>query len=178
MDARLVFSEGNWGRFCDFRLTKQEATLEHGRVASTNEHNMIRYAITLLFFVLLAVPCAAPAGEADDLHQQIDQFKQSTSALERQDEQKAVAAEIATMRAWLDSAWTLRSQEKFDEVRIVLDRCNLQADLIRQRLALAKLLALAATKEDEVKRARNQLARTHKAIENAKIQRARLEGQP
>jgi hypothetical protein len=122
------------------------------------------------------VPVVARAGEADDLQRQIDYLKQTTNDLERQDDQKAVTTDLTMMRAWLDNAWTLRSQEKYDEVRIVLDRCEAQANMVRQRLNAAKLAAQATAKEDEVKRARSQLARTKKALENAKIQKARLEG--
>jgi len=129
-----------------------------------------------LFLAFLAVPVLARAGEADDLQRQIDYLKQTTSDLERQDDQKSVSSDIMMMRSWLDNAWTLRSQEKYDEVRIILDRCEAQANMVRQRLTAAKLSAQAAAKEDEVKRARTQLARTKKAVENAKIQKARLEG--
>ena len=137
---------------------------------------MTRYATVFLFLAFLAVPVLARAGEADDLQRQIDYLKQTTTDLERQDEQKAVSSDIMMMRSWLDNAWTLRSQEKYDEVRIILDRCEAQANMVRQRLTAAKLSAQAAAKEDEVKRARAQLARTKKALENAKIQKARLEG--
>jgi multidrug resistance efflux pump len=129
-----------------------------------------------LFLAVLAVPVMARAGEADDLQRQIDYLKQTTNDLERQDDQKAVTTDLTMMRAWLDNAWTLRSQEKYDEVRIALDRCEAQANMVRQRLNAAKLAAQATAKEDEVKRARSQLARTKKALENAKIQKARLEG--
>ena len=137
---------------------------------------MTRYATVFLFLAFLAVPLVARAGEADDLQRQIDYLKQTTPDLERQDEQKSVASDIMMMRSWLDNGWTLRSQEKYDEVRIILDRCEAQANMVRQRLTAAKLSAQAAAKEDEVKRARAQLARTKKALENAKIQKARLEG--
>lgn len=137
---------------------------------------MTRYATIFLFLAFLAVPVLARAGEADDLQRQIDYLKQTTNDLERQDDQKAVTTDLTMMRAWLDNAWTLRSQEKYDEVRIVLDRCEAQANMVRQRLNAAKLAAQATAKEDEVKRARSQLARTKKALENAKIQKARLEG--
>ena len=137
---------------------------------------MTRYVTSFVFLALLAVPCAARAGEADDLQRQIDYLKQTTNDLERQDDQKAVTTDVTMMRSWLDNAWTLRSQEKYDEVRIVLDRCEAQANMVRQRLVAAKLTAQAAAKEDEVKRAKNQLARAKKALENAKIQKARLEG--
>jgi vacuolar-type H+-ATPase subunit I/STV1 len=137
---------------------------------------MTRHVTTFLFLVFLAVPIMARAGEADDLQRQIDYLKQTTSDLERQDDQKAATTDLTMMRSWLDTAWTLRSQEKYDEVRVVLDRCEAQANMVRQRLQAAKLAAQATAKEDEVKRAKNQLARTKKALENAKLQKARLEG--
>jgi hypothetical protein len=137
---------------------------------------MTRYATVFLFLAFMAVPALARAGEADDLQRQIDYLKQTTNDLERQDDQKAVTTDITMMRSWLDTAWTLRSQEKYDEVRIALDRCEAQANMVRQRLTAAKLAAQAAAKEDEVKRAKDQLGRTKKALENAKIQKARMEG--
>jgi hypothetical protein len=137
---------------------------------------MTRYATIFLFLALLAVPRTTRAGEADDLQRQIDYLKQTANDLERQDEQKVVTTDVTMMRSWLDNAWTLRSQEKYDEVRIALDRCEAQANMVRQRLVAAKLTAQATAKENEVKRARNQLERTKKALENAKTQKARLEG--
>jgi len=137
---------------------------------------MTRYVTSFLFLAFLTVPIMARAGEADDLQRQIDYLKQTTSDLERQDDQKEVTTDITMMRSWLDNAWTLRSQEKYEEVRIVLDRCDAQANMVRQRLTAAKLAAQASAKEDEVKRAKSQLARTKKALENAKIEKARLEG--
>ncbi len=137
---------------------------------------MTRYATVFLFLAFMAVPALARAGEADDLQRQIDYLKQTTNDLERQDDQKSVTTDITMMRSWLDTAWTLRSQEKYDEVRIALDRCEAQANMVRQRLTAAKLAAQAAAKEDELKRAKDQLARTKQALENAKLQKARMEG--
>jgi hypothetical protein len=137
---------------------------------------MTRYATVFLFLAFMAVPVLARAGEADDLQRQIDYLKQTTNDLERQDDQKSVTTDITMMRSWLDNAWTLRSQEKYDEVRIVLDRCEAQANMVRQQLTASNLSAQAAAKEDEVKRAKSQLSRTKKALENAKIQKARMEG--
>ncbi len=137
---------------------------------------MTRHVSIFLFLVFLAVPALARAGEADDLQRQIDYLKQTTTDLERQDDQKTANTDITMMRSWLDNAWTLRSQEKYDEVRIILDRCEAQANMVRQRLVAAKLAAQAVAKEDELKRAKNQLVRTKKALENAKLQKARLEG--
>ena len=137
---------------------------------------MTRYATMFLFLTFMTVPVLARAGEADDLQRQIDYLKQTTNDLERQDDQKSTTTDLTMMRSWLDNAWTLRSQEKYDDVRIVLDRCEAQANMVRQRLTAAKLSAQAATKEDEVNRAKSQLSRTKKALENAKIQKARMEG--
>lgn len=137
---------------------------------------MMRYVTVLLFLASMAVPALARAGEADDLQRQIDYLKQTTNDLERQDDQKAVTTDITMMRSWLDNAWTLRSQEKYEEVRIVLDRCEAQANMVRQRLTAAKLAAQAAAKEDELKRAKAHLAHTKKLLEDAKLQKARMEG--
>ena len=137
---------------------------------------MTRHVISILVLVFLAVPMMARAGEADDLQRQIDYLKQTASDLERQDDQKAVTTDLTMMRSWLDDAWNQRSKEHYDEVRILLDRCEAQANMVRQRLQAAKLAAQAAAKEDEVKRAKSQLARTKKALENAKVQKHRLEG--
>ena len=132
--------------------------------------------ISLVFLASLALPFGARAGEADDLQRQIDYLKQTTSDLERQDDQRTAGTDITMMRSWLDTAWSLRSQEKYDEVRGLLDRCEAQANMIRQLLNAAKMNVQATAKEGDLKRARTRLANTKKAVENAKIQKARLEG--
>jgi hypothetical protein len=137
---------------------------------------MTRYATLFLFLASVAVPAMARAGEADDLQRQIEYLKQTTNDLGQQDDQKARTTDLTLMREWLDNAWNLRSQEKYDEVRIVLDRCEAQANMVRQRLIADKLAAQADVKEDEVKRAKERLERTKKALENAKLQKARVEG--
>jgi hypothetical protein len=137
---------------------------------------MTRYASVFLFLAFTAVPVLARAGEADDLQRQIEYLKQTTNDLGQQDDQKARATDLTLMREWLDNAWNLRSREKYDEVRIVLDRCEAQANMVRQRLIADKLAAQADAKEDEVKRSKERLERTKKALENAKLQKARIEG--
>jgi hypothetical protein len=116
------------------------------------------------------------AGEADDLQRAIESARQTANDLERQDDQKAAGGDISVMRTWLDQAWSLRSQEKFDEARLQLDVCTAQSDLIRGKIAAAHLSAQAAAKEAEVSRARVTLERTKKALQNAKVQAIRLEG--
>jgi hypothetical protein len=124
----------------------------------------------------LSIPALARAGEADDLQRIIEDGRQTANDLERLDEQKAVGTELTFLRTWLDRAWSLRSQEKYDAVRVVTDRCKAQADMIREKITASKLAAQADQKEAEVVRARATLERTKKALEAAKIQKYRLEG--
>lgn len=137
---------------------------------------MTRHTILYLILAASFLPLAVQAGEADDLQRQIEYLKQTSNDLERQDEQKEVNGDVMIMRSWLDTAWNLRSLEKYDDVRGILDRCEAQANMIRQRITAAKLAAQADVKESELKRARVRLDSTKKAVENAKIQKARLEG--
>jgi hypothetical protein len=128
-------------------------------------------AVGLLGFSSLAV-----AGEADDLQRMIDSAKQAAGDLERMDEQKAVREEVTLLRVWLDAAWRLRSDQKYDEVRVVLDRCQAQGDMIRQKILAAKASSEAARKEDEVRLLRDKIARTKEAIQAATLQKAALDG--
>ena len=137
---------------------------------------MHRYATSFLLLATLSIPALARAGEADDLQRIIEDNRQTASDLERLDEQKAAGADLTVLRLWLDSAWSFRSQEKYDEVRVITDRCKAQADMIREKITAAKLAAQATQKEAEVARRRANLDRTKKALENAKIQKIRLGG--
>ena len=93
----------------------------------------------------------------------------------RLDEQKAVREEITLMRVWLDSAWRLRSDQKYDETRVVLDRVQAQGDMIRQKIVASKVTADATRKEEEVRKVREKIARTKQAIQDATLQKAALE---
>jgi hypothetical protein len=137
---------------------------------------MSRLATILGAVVLLGASSMAVAGEADDLQRMIDTAKQAANDLERLDEQKAVREEITLMRVWLDSAWRLRSDQKYDETRVVLDRVQAQGDMIRQKILAAKATADATRKEDEVRKVRDKIARTKQAIQDANLQKAALEG--
>ncbi len=137
---------------------------------------MYRYATSFLLFAALSLPSLARAGEADDLQRIIENARQTATDLDRLDEQKVASTETTVLRMWLDTAWTLRSQEKYDEVRVVVDRCKAQADMIREKINASKLEAAAKQKEADVARARTTLDRTKKALENAKIQKIRLGG--
>lgn len=125
--------------------------------------------------VLWAGAPVAHAGEADDLQSMIDRARQGASDLERLDVQNAARDEITLMRVWLDEAWRLRSDQKYDEVRDVLNRCEAQADMIRQKTSAAILAAAATAKETELRRLRDQIEKTRKAIHAATLEKAALE---
>jgi hypothetical protein len=125
---------------------------------------------------LLGFSSIAVAGEADDLQRMIDTAKEAANDLERTDEQKAAREEITLHRVWTDTAWRLRSDQKYDDVRVVLDRCQAQRDMIRQRIAAAKAVAEATRKEAEVQRMREKVAKLKEAIQAATLQKAALGG--
>jgi len=121
-------------------------------------------------------PAAARAGEADDLQRMIDTQRQAASFLEGLDETKAVREDITLMRVWLDTAWRLRSETKYDDVRVVLDRVTAQAEMVREKITAAKLLAQAAKKDTELQVVREQNAKLKEQIQAATIKKAQLEG--
>ena len=136
---------------------------------------MHRYATCFLLLATLSLPALARAGEADDLQRIIEDNRQTANDLERLDERKTAGTDLTVLRMWLDQAWSLRSQEKYDEVHVVTDRCRAQADMIREKITASKLAAQADQKEAEVAKARATLEKTKKALENAKVQKIRLE---
>jgi hypothetical protein len=125
---------------------------------------------------LLATAPLAVAGEADDLQRMIDVARQGGKDLERLDDRQAVRDELTLLNVWLDSAWKLRSEQKYDEVRVVLDRVQAQADMIRQKITAAQLDNEANQKEAELKRLRDEIAKTRASLQAATVQKAALEG--
>lgn len=105
----------------------------------------------------------------------IDGAKQGTNDLERLDELRTTREEITMLRLWLDISWRLRSEQKYDEVRVVLDRCQAQADMIRQMIAASKVVAKANEKEAEVKALRAEIAKTRQAIQAATLEKTALQ---
>src|SRR5690348_14759976 len=97
---------------------------------------MPRIAKTLFVLLLgvLGPTSLAWAGEADDLQRMIESARQGAKDLETLDVQQAVRDELTLMGVWLNTAWQLRAQQKYDEVRIVLDRVQAQGDMIRQKI--------------------------------------------
>jgi hypothetical protein len=133
--------------------------------------------LAALVSVLAILPAAgtAAAGEADDLQAMIDRARNGVTDLERLDERGASREDAALLRRWLEEAWGLRSEQKYDEVRIVLDRCDAQAEMIRQKILAAKVMAQALEREETLKRLRDNIEKTRRAIQQATIQKAALE---
>jgi hypothetical protein len=136
---------------------------------------MSRSGTFLGLISLLLFSSVARAGEADDLQRMIDNARQVSKDLESLDDQKSAHDEITLMRSWVDVAWRLRADQKYDEVRQVLDRVDAQRDMIREKIAAAKASAEAARKESELKRLRDSIAKTKEAIQAATLQKAAVE---
>ena len=136
---------------------------------------MHRYATCFLLLATLSIPALARAGEADDLQRIIDAARQTAKDLASLDTRRAAETDLTVLGMWLDKAWSLRSQEKFDDAHTVTDRCVAQADMIRERINASKLAAQADQKEAEVAKARATLEKTKKQLENANVQKIKLE---
>src|SRR5262245_57224693 len=58
---------------------------------------------------------AARADEADDLQTMIDRARRGTSDLRRLDELRACGKDLRLLDNWLDEAWRMRSEQRFDD---------------------------------------------------------------
>jgi hypothetical protein len=132
---------------------------------------------------VLAAACAlsvpllcrtALAGEEDDLQRQIETQRAGASDLERLDEIKSTTDEITLLKSWLDEAWSLRSKHEYDQVREVLDRCLAQAELIRQRIAAAKLRAQVQRHELALRELRGKIDHASKQLEDTVVKKKAL----
>jgi hypothetical protein len=117
----------------------------------------------------------ASAGEEDDLQRQIETQRTGLSDLDRLDEARTTTEEITMLRSWLDEAWSLRSKHEYDQVREVLDRCLAQAELIRQKIAAAKLRLQVQKRETTVGELRAKIKATRKALEDTTVKKKALE---
>jgi thioredoxin-like negative regulator of GroEL len=124
----------------------------------------------------LASTRGARAGEEDDLQRQIDTQRTGVTDLDRLDEVKSSTEEITMLKSWLDEAWNLRSKHEYDQVREVLDRCLAQAELVRQRIAAAKLRTQVQKREAAVRELRAKIDRTRKSLQETMVKKKSLEG--
>jgi len=127
--------------------------------------------------VALSVEGAAHAGkaEANDLRRQIDSQRAGVADLERLDETRKTAGETALLRSWLDEADAQHAKEKWDDVRLTLDRCVSQTELIRQKTIAAKLSAQAEERERAQKASKEKLERTRCELADAQANKKAME---
>ena len=125
-----------------------------------------------LLFSLVALLTMAGAAAADskDLEREIKAQQSAANDLQALDTNKAVADEIALLKTWLDEAFN-----KQDRSREVLDRCLAQADLIRLKISVSKITAKAAAAERSAREAKEKVAATQKALEEALIKKKAME---
>jgi hypothetical protein len=142
-------------------------------VSSTN---MTPLRTTFVSACLLLASSVALAGEADDLQRMIDSARQGMKDLQGLDEHGAVRDDLTLLDVWLKEAWNLRAAQKYDEVRVVLDRCQAQSEMIRQAIATSKVVAEAKAREAELAKVRADIAKTREALRATTLKRATLEG--
>lgn len=117
----------------------------------------------------------ANAGEADDLQAMIDRARRNVSDLQRIDDHKVSVEDSAVLSTWLDEAWRLRSEKQFDTVRVVLDRCDSQADMIREQITAGQLTAQALAEETLLEASKKNIDGLTQEIASAKQKKAALE---
>lgn len=125
-----------------------------------------------LLFSMVALACSAGVVLADskDIEREIKAQQSAAKDLEALDANKVVADEISLLRTWLDEAFN-----KQGRAREVLDRCLAQADLIRLKIAVAKVMAEADSKERAVMEAKARVKATQKALEEATVKKKAME---
>ena len=123
----------------------------------------------------LATTTTARAGEEDDLQRQIETQRSGVSDIERLDELHTAGDEIGMLKAWLDEAWSLRAKHEYDQVREVLDRSLVQAELIRQKINVSKLRAQSDKREAALKDTRRKIDQARKALTDTTIKKKALE---
>ncbi len=117
----------------------------------------------------------AGKAEASDLKRQIDSQRAAISDLERVDDGRRASGEVALLRSWLDEADALHAKESWDKVRIALDRCIAQAELIRQKTLSGKLTAQAEEREKAAAASKDKLEHTKKQLADAQVNKKALE---
>lgn len=136
-----------------------------------------------------ALVCAASfgttrvlGGEEDDLARQIDIHRADAKDMEQLDKWRAAVADLTLLRQWLDDAWDLRSRHQYNAVRELLDRVDLQANLIREEIKLRNLAAEIETRETLLRENRLKIERTRRALAmttaQIKVASSDLEGHP
>jgi len=133
----------------------------------------MRRFLSLSFVVLLSA--TAYAGSNPDLQREIKLQQTAAKDLAALDANRVVQDELTLLNTWLDEAWNKQSKDQTGRAREVLDRCTAQAELIRQKIATAKIKAEAAAHENAARDAREKVRKTQKALEDATVKKKAME---
>jgi hypothetical protein len=114
-------------------------------------------------------------GEEDDLQRQIDAQRADANDIEHLDQLRVAPDDIAFLKACLDEAWNLRAKHDYDQVREVLDRALAQAEYIRQKIAAAKLRALADQKSAVLRQLRLKIDEKRQTLKDVLLKKKALE---
>jgi hypothetical protein len=117
----------------------------------------------------------ASKAEASDLRRQIDSQRAAVVDLERLDETHKTQGETTLLRAWLDEADAQHAHEQWDKVRLTLDRCIAQSELIRQKTLSARLGAQADDRERAARASKDRLEKTKHDLVDATTTKKALE---
>jgi hypothetical protein len=135
---------------------------------------MRRWLYVLSVVALLHGAGVAEAGNKD-LEREIKAQQSAANDLANLDSGRLVQDEITLLRTWLDESATRLSKDQGARAREALDRCVAQADLIRVKLATAKLKADAAAREQAARDTREKVKKTQKALEDAIVKKKAME---
>lgn len=126
------------------------------------------------FFPLLVAALLYAGGvahaDSKDLKREISAQQATAKDLQALDTQHVVTDEIALLKTWLDEAWNKQGRS-----REILDRCIAQTDLIRKKMAVAKVKADAAEHERAAKETKDKVKKTQKALEDAIVKKKAME---
>jgi hypothetical protein len=134
----------------------------------------MRRLLVLSTIILLHATTVARAGNKD-LEREIKAQQSAASDLVNLDSNRVVQDEITLLKTWLDEASTRLAKDQGTRARESLDRCVAQADLIRVKLATAKLTADAAAREQAARDSRDKVKKTQKALEDAIVKKKAME---
>jgi hypothetical protein len=135
--------------------------------------NVLRVAP--LIWLLVGGVAHANKAEAGDLRRQIDSQRAAVADLERLDDTHKTQGEAALLRACLDEADAQHAREQWDKVRLTLDRCVAQAELIRQKTVAFRIGAQADDRERAARMSKEKLERTKKELADAQTTKKALE---
>jgi CII-binding regulator of phage lambda lysogenization HflD len=127
--------------------------------------------------VLTVVMLLAGVASADrrDLERQIAAQEAGIRDLRALDASKAATEEIAMLATWLDETKNRLREGKQGLVRELLDRMLAQSELVRQKIAAAKLMRAVKRRRAALAELRRNIEKLKQAIQQARSRKKALE---